>query len=81
MPDSCIIDAVMSGCVRHCTVLSQGAVCANPCLPGTHGLDCSLECDCYNGAECDHVTGQCRCPPGYTGDKVGSVMSKIAQLL
>ena len=27
-------------------------------------------CDCYNGAHCDHVNGQCHCLPGYKGEKV-----------
>ena len=24
-------------------------------------------CQCEQGGECEGVTGQCRCPPGYTG--------------
>ena len=48
----------------------QGQVCANPCPPGTFGLSCKDRCDCYNGALCDHVSGECRCLPGFQGDKV-----------
>ena len=29
-------------------------------------------CDCYNGAHCDHVNGQCHCLPGYKGEKVNN---------
>ena len=37
-----------------------------------HHTPCTRErCDCYNGAQCDHVNGQCRCLPGYKGEKVG----------
>ena len=52
----------------------QGAVCANPCPPGTYHVDCQKKCDCYNGAECDHVSGRCHCPPGFRGDKVSTVL-------
>ncbi len=44
-------------------------MCANPCPQGTFGVDCKRRCDCYNGAPCDHVGGDCRCLPGYQGDK------------
>ena len=30
-------------------------------------------CDCYNGAHCDHVNGQCHCLPGYKGEKVNLI--------
>ena len=53
----------------------QGAVCANPCPSGTYGQGCHLKCECYNGAGCDHVTGECHCPPGYTGDLVSKSIS------
>ncbi|XP_041476151.1 tyrosine-protein kinase receptor Tie-1-like [Lytechinus variegatus] len=30
---------------------------------------CTGICDaCYNGGLCDHVTGRCFCPPGFSGD-------------
>ena len=45
-------------------------MCANPCPPGTFGVDCKNRCDCYNGALCDHVSGQCHCLPGFQGEKV-----------
>jgi hypothetical protein len=50
--------------------VSQGAVCANPCPPGSYHKDCKRRCDCYNGAVCDHVNGKCHCLPGYQGTKV-----------
>jgi len=37
------------------------------CRPGTYGAGCRLECACPSGDPCDHVTGECSCPPGYTG--------------
>ncbi|EPY88676.1 hypothetical protein CB1_000161006 [Camelus ferus] len=36
---------------------------------GFHGPNCSQECRCHNGGLCDRFTGQCRCAPGYTGDR------------
>lgn len=47
-----------------------GAVCNIPCAQlGKWGPDCRSECDCFNGGTCDSISGQCVCPPGYTGDK------------
>lgn len=48
----------------------QGDVCANPCPEGTWGYNCSELCDCYNSGQCDHMTGRCKCPSGYIGNKV-----------
>ena len=38
------------------------------CPPGTYGLDCASQCLCQNGGECDPVTGECLCMPGYHGN-------------
>lgn len=37
------------------------------CPPGFYGASCGRRCQCRNGANCDPVTGQCSCQPGYTG--------------
>lgn len=47
----------------------QGTICSLPCPEGFHGPNCSQECHCHNGGLCDRFTGQCRCAPGYTGDR------------
>lgn len=47
----------------------QGTICSLPCPEGFHGPNCSQECRCHNGGLCDRFTGQCRCTPGYTGDR------------
>jgi len=47
----------------------QGLVCAQPCPPGTFGINCSQDCPCHNGGHCDPVTGQCICTAGYIGDR------------
>ncbi|ELW59875.1 Platelet endothelial aggregation receptor 1 [Tupaia chinensis] len=39
------------------------------CVQGFYGPNCSHECHCHNGGLCDRFTGQCRCAPGYTGDR------------
>ena len=31
---------------------------------------------CYNGDQCDHVSGQCHCLPGFQGEKVISIPNK-----
>ncbi|KAK6053346.1 EGF-like domain protein [Cooperia oncophora] len=51
--------------------------CDRPCPDGRYGDECRFICDCattnetalYNPfvARCDHITGDCRCPPGWTG--------------
>ena len=47
----------------------QGLHCDKECSEGTYGSDCKLKCDCKNGGVCDHVTGQCKCLPGFHGQK------------
>lgn len=47
----------------------QGTICSLPCPEGSYGPNCSQECRCHNGGLCDRFTGQCRCAPGYTGDR------------
>lgn len=39
------------------------------CAPGTYGVGCAEKCSCLNNATCDHVTGRCKCTPGWTGPK------------
>lgn len=38
------------------------------CAEGHFGKNCSFSCKCKNGASCDPVNGNCRCPPGVSGD-------------
>lgn len=49
----------------------QGSVCAQPCPYGKFGINCTQDCLCHNGGQCDHVTGQCDCTAGYTGERYG----------
>lgn len=37
------------------------------CPSGFYGKDCSEVCRCQNGADCDHITGQCVCRTGFIG--------------
>uniref|UniRef100_A0A663MES8 Multiple EGF like domains 6 n=1 Tax=Athene cunicularia TaxID=194338 RepID=A0A663MES8_ATHCN len=37
------------------------------CLPGRYGTGCAHRCRCPAGAPCHHLTGECSCPPGFTG--------------
>ncbi|KAL8197428.1 UNVERIFIED_CONTAM: hypothetical protein K2H54_024417 [Gekko kuhli] len=40
---------------------------ARGCPPAFYGANCANVCQCQNGADCDHVTGQCTCRTGFTG--------------
>lgn len=37
------------------------------CPLGFYGKDCSQSCQCRNGADCDHISGQCTCRTGFMG--------------
>lgn len=37
------------------------------CPLSFYGKDCSLSCQCRNGADCDHISGQCTCRTGFIG--------------
>lgn len=41
--------------------------CWLECDEGYYGNDCLQQCQCMNGATCDHVTGMCYCTTGWTG--------------
>ena len=38
-------------------------------FPGYWGDKCANICDCENEGKCDHITGECHCQSGFTGDK------------
>ncbi|XP_068232781.1 uncharacterized protein [Palaemon carinicauda] len=39
------------------------------CEAGKYGVKCQNACpDCKNGGECHSYTGECICPPGFTGE-------------
>lgn len=37
------------------------------CDEGKYGANCDQTCQCQNDADCDLVTGQCHCLPGWIG--------------
>lgn len=37
------------------------------CPTGFHGAHCAEVCRCQNGADCDHISGQCSCRTGFIG--------------
>ncbi|VDK87720.1 unnamed protein product [Onchocerca ochengi] len=48
----------------------QGEECADTCDKTEWGLDCTRECHCDGGAQCNAETGACpdgKCNPGWTG--------------
>ena len=42
------------------------------CPPGKWGEDCGNECPCLNGAQCDPLSGDCTCTPGWHGNIMNS---------
>lgn len=61
---------------RHCDITGSAAVCtfvikiillSSACDPGLFGAGCEARCQCARGASCNHVTGECQCPPGWRG--------------
>ncbi|GFV74110.1 multiple epidermal growth factor-like domains protein 10 [Trichonephila clavipes] len=45
--------------------------CNKTCDNGFWGANCSQVCKCKNGAECDSVTGFCKCSPGWMAADCG----------
>lgn len=44
------------------------AVCpSSGCPTGFYGSRCAEVCRCQNGADCDHIAGQCSCRTGFIG--------------
>ena len=37
------------------------------CPHGKWGEDCGNDCPCLNGAQCNPLTGECTCTPGWHG--------------
>src|SRR6218665_1199352 len=50
-----------------CLISAACLFLSSACPPGRHGMNCDLQCQCQNSAECDSVTGACLCAPGWTG--------------
>ena len=49
-----------------------GTSCSKSCPPGKWGEDCGNECPCLNGAQCDPLSGDCTCTPGWHGKILNS---------
>uniref|UniRef100_A0A8B9MBH2 EGF-like domain-containing protein n=1 Tax=Accipiter nisus TaxID=211598 RepID=A0A8B9MBH2_9AVES len=52
---------------RRSTYCSLLGFFPTACLPGSFGKNCASRCACPLGVPCDHITGRCGCPPGFTG--------------
>lgn len=55
---------IQSTCV--CVFLT-GIHCDSMCAEGRWGPNCSLSCNCKNGASCSPDEGACECAPGFRG--------------
>merc|ERR1719461_2798184 len=58
-------DHISGAC--QCGAGWQGALCEEPCPPGSHGYNCTKSCQCQHGGKCHPVTGSCSCTPGWEG--------------
>jgi len=45
----------------------ETCVLTSECREGQWGSACSQQCQCQNGATCNHVTGECKCAEGWRG--------------
>ena len=50
------------------------------CPPGKWGDDCGNECPCLNGAQCDPLSGDCTCTPGWHGNEIWFVLIESSRL-
>lgn len=50
-----------------CLLVFPGIHCDSVCTEGRWGPNCTLPCNCKNGASCSPDEGTCECAPGYRG--------------
>ncbi|MBN3280536.1 MEG10 protein, partial [Polyodon spathula] len=53
--------------LKGCFNVFAGIHCDSVCAEGRWGPNCSLSCNCKNGASCSPDEGTCECAPGYRG--------------
>ncbi|KAJ8287271.1 hypothetical protein GJAV_G00049630 [Gymnothorax javanicus] len=56
-----------TGLLQRSSQVSIVTVCVSTVTVGRWGPNCSLPCDCRNGASCSPDEGTCECAPGYRG--------------
>lgn len=63
------LECIVALCWIVCCTLFAFTDCNifTACLPGFYGQRCSQQCLCAHGTSCNHVTGECGCPLGFTG--------------
>lgn len=54
-------------CMFSITAFQFTSSTVSACPDGFYGENCLHQCICRNGGTCDHVTGHCACPKGWTG--------------
>lgn len=53
-----------------------GLTCGTGCPEGFYGVNCDLQCNCYNNATCDPVTGACTCTEGWRDEDCNTTCPK-----
>lgn len=62
-----ISQCVVGTSSQHVCVFLTGIHCDSMCAEGRWGPNCSLSCNCKNGASCSPDEGACECAPGFRG--------------
>ena len=73
-------DNIQSSTDFECSsdLLTNDITCS-ACQVGYFGEGCTQQCVCSNNADCDHISGECRCKSGWRGhfcDK-GKIINSI----
>src|SRR4029434_2166085 len=56
-------------CLSSLSLFLSPSLPLSGCPSGFYGRDCAEVCHCQNGADCDHISGQCGCRTGFIGSR------------
>ena len=77
-----ILNQSSTGVECSSDLLTNDITCS-ACQVGYFGEGCTQQCVCSNNADCDHISGECRCKSGWRGhfcDK-GKIINSIDSLV